>query len=220
MLILRSKNMGNYRLLTIGRFRFLTRKEKMFREQLKITILIFLILTVLTGIIYPLLVTGIGQVLFNHQANGSLIYHEGKIVGSSLIGQPFDDPKYLWGRLSATSPVAYNPAASSGSNLGPSNPALLGQLKNRIQILRANEPDNKKLIPVDLVTASASGLDPHISLAGAYYQVKRIAITRGIPENTVKDIILRHKKERFLGLIGEPTVNVLLVNLDLDSYKK
>jgi K+-transporting ATPase ATPase C chain len=192
----------------------------MIREQLKITILIFVILTIITGIIYPAVITGIAQLAFPRQANGSFITRGGKIIGSSLIGQPFDDPKYLWGRPSATSPIPFNAAASSGSNLGPSNPAFLDIVKIRIEALRTVDPANKMPVPVDLVTESGSGLDPHISLQGAYYQIPRIARRRGIPENTVKEIVLRHTAGRSFGVIGEPAVNVLEVNLNLDSYKK
>ncbi len=205
----------------------------MFREQLKSAILVFIILTIITGILYPIFITGIAQAFFHAKANGSLIYHDGKIIGSSLIGQPFDDPKYLWGRISATSPVAYNASSSSGSNIGPSNPALLEAVKSRIEKLRAADgstlltigpehsrgadPKNKTPIPVDLVTSSASGLDPHISLAGAYYQIPRIARKRGLSVNIVRNIIDRNTDRRLFGLIGEPVVNVLKVNMDLDS---
>ena len=192
----------------------------MIKEQIKPAILIFLVLTVITGIIYPIFVTGISKALFPKEVGGSLIYRDGKAVGSSLIGQPFDDPKYLWGRISATSPAQYNASSSSGSNIGPSNPALIDEVKGRIKALQAADPGNKAPIPVDLVTSSGSGLDPHISLAAAYYQVSRISKHRGIAESAVKDIIHKNTTGRFLGLIGEPVVNVLKVNLDLDSYKK
>jgi K+-transporting ATPase ATPase C chain len=192
----------------------------MFREQLKSAILIFIILTIITGVLYPLFITGIAQSFFHAKANGSLIYQDGKIIGSALIGQPFDDPKYLWGRLSATSPVPYNSSSSSGSNIGPSNPALLEVVKARIEKLRAADPKNKMPIPVDLVTSSASGLDPHISLAGAYYQISRIAKHRGLSVNIVKNIIDRNANGRLFGLIGEPVVNVVKVNMDLDSSRK
>ena len=178
-----------------------------------------MILTIITGVIYPLFITGIAQLFFRRQANGSLIYRDGKIAGSSLIGQPFDDPKYLWGRISAASPQ-YNASASSGSNIGPSNPALIDEISARIKALKATDPDNTNPLPVDLVTSSASGLDPHISLAAAYYQVSRISRARGIPEDAVNGIIRRNINGRFLGLLGEPVVNVLKVNFDLDSYKK
>ena len=192
----------------------------MFREQLKSAILVFIILTIITGIFYPLLVTGIAQAFFHAKANGSLIHIDGKIIGSTLIGQPFDDPKYLWGRLSATSPIPYNSSSSSGSNIGPSNGALLETVKSRIEKLRAADPKNKTPIPVDLVTSSASGLDPHISLAGAYYQIPRIAKRRGLSVNIVKSIIARNANGRLFGLIGEPVVNVLKVNMDLDLSRK
>ena len=192
----------------------------MFREQLKSAIFVFIILTIITGILYPLFVTGIAQAFFHAKANGSLIYQDGKIIGSALIGQPFDGPKYLWGRLSATSPVSYNSSSSSGSNIGPYNPALLETVKARIEKLHAADPKNNTPIPVDLVTSSASGLDPHISLAGAYYQIPRIAKWRGLSVNVVKNIIDKNTTMRLFGLLGEPVVNVLSVNLDLDSYKK
>ena len=191
----------------------------MFREQIRPAILSFFILTVITGIIYPLFVTGVAQVFFPRQANGSLIYREGKPVGSTLIGQSFDDPRYFWGRISATSPMPYNASSSSGSNIGPLNPALIDEVKARIKALQIVDPDNKALIPVDLVTSSASGLDPHISLAAAYYQVPRIARSRGLSEDMVKNIVKQHVSGRFLGLIGEPVVNVLEVNLALDEFK-
>jgi potassium-transporting ATPase KdpC subunit len=190
------------------------------REQLKTAILILILLTIITGIVYPCLITAIAQSSFRYQANGSLIVRGGKVVGSSLIGQQFDDPKYLWGRLSATSQVQYNAAASSGSNLGPSNPALVEAVKGRAEALRSADPGNARPVPIDLVTSSGSGLDPHISLAAAYYQVPRIMRLRGMSESAVKEIVRKNAKGRFLGFIGEPIVNVLGVNLDLDSYKK
>jgi K+-transporting ATPase KdpC subunit len=192
----------------------------MFREQLKSAILIFIILTIITGVLYPLFITGIAQSFFHAKANGSLIYQDGKIIGSALIGQPFDGPKYLWGRLSATSPVSYNSSSSSGSNIGPYNPALLETVKARIEKLHAADPKNKTSIPVDLVTSSASGLDPHISLAGAYYQISRIARDRGLSVNVVKSIVDRNTNRRLFDLIGEPVVNVVKVNMDLDSSRK
>ena len=176
------------------------------------------VLTLLTGVVYPLLVTGVAQAAFPDQANGSLIVNDGKVVGSRLIGQPFEDPKYFWGRLSATSPVPYNGGASSGSNLGPTNPALTKSAQGRIEALRAADPGNAAAIPVDLVTSSASGLDPHITPAAASYQAGRVArarrlirrayTTRGGPYRTAS-----------LGILGEPTVNVLLLNLALDELK-
>ncbi len=192
----------------------------MFREQLKSALLVFIILTIITGVLYPLFVTEIAQAFFHAKANGSLIYRDGKINGSALIGQPFDGPKYLWGRLSATSPVSYNSISSSGSNIGPYNPALLETVKARIEKLHAADPKNKTSIPVDLVTSSASGLDPHISPAGAYYQIARIVKQRRLSVNIVKDIVDRNTTKRLFGVLGEPVVNVLKVNLDLDSYKK
>ena len=192
----------------------------MIREQIKPAILSFIVLSIITGILYPFLVTGIAQVFFYKQANGSLIYRNGKSVGSVLIGQSFDDPKYFWGRVSATSPASYNAASSSGSNIGPSNSALLDEVNARIKALQAADPDNKALIPVDLVTSSASGLDPHISLAAAYYQLGRIARLRGIPPEDIKTLLRKYTQDRFLGVIGEPVVNVLELNLALDAYKK
>ncbi|MBF0490373.1 MAG: potassium-transporting ATPase subunit KdpC [Candidatus Omnitrophica bacterium] len=191
----------------------------MLLAQLRPAIVSFILLTVLTGVLYPLAVTGIAQSVFHKQAQGSLIVSgEGRIVGSTLIGQNFDDPKYLWGRLSATSPV-YNASSSSGSNLGPSNSALTDNVKARVAALKAVDPNNTALIPVDLVTASGSGLDPHISLAAAYYQLARVARVRGLSEEAVKNIITQHTDGRFLGVIGEPVVNVLGVNLTLDGYR-
>jgi K+-transporting ATPase ATPase C chain len=189
----------------------------MFRQQIRPTILVFIVLSIISGIIYPLFVTGIAQMFFHNKAIGSLIYKNEKPVGSSLIGQPFDDPKYFWGRLSATSPVSFNAAASSGSNLGPSNPALLDAVKARIKALKDVDPNNKNLIPVDLVTSSASGLDPHISLAAAFYQIPRVARMRGLPQDVVRKIVNQYARGRFLGVIGESVVNVLEVNLALDA---
>ena len=191
----------------------------MFRQYIRPALLSFLVLTIITGFIYPLFVTWIAQTLLPVQSNGSLIYRSGKVVGSVLIGQQFDDPKYLWGRISATSPQ-YNASNSSGSNIGPSNPALIDEVKMRIKALKDAEPSNANPVPIDLVTSSASGLDPHISPAAAYYQVSRISKRRGITENAVKDIIHKNTTGRLLGVIGEPVVNVLKVNLDLDSFKK
>ena len=170
----------------------------------------------LTGVLYPLSVTGIAQTFFKGPANGSLIFKNGHALGSSLIGQPFDDPRYLWGRLSATSPSPFNAASSSGSNFGPMNPDLLKAVQIRIKNLKTDDPRNKSTIPVDLVTASASGLDPHISPAAAEYQVPRIARTRKIAEGTIRSIIRQHTQGRLFGIIGEPVVNVLEVNLRLD----
>ena len=180
-------------------------------------LVLFLLLTLVTGIAYPLVVTGIAQVAFPAQAGGSLIIQNGKPVGSHLIGQNFSDPKHFWSRPSATSPQPYNGLASSGSNLGPLNPALTDGIKSRIDALRAADPTNKAPIPVDLVTASASGLDPDISLAAAYYQAPRVARARGLPLETVRTLIAAHARDRWLGILGEPRVNVLELNLALDS---
>jgi K+-transporting ATPase ATPase C chain len=178
-----------------------------------------LLLTILTGIIYPLAVTGIAQVIFPHQANGSIITKNGKAVGSELIGQQFDLPKYFWGRLSATTPYPYNGGSSSGSNLGPNNPDLIKAVQARLDALRAADPGNDAKIPVDLVTASGSGLDPHISLAAAEYQVHRVAKARGLDDAKVRDIVARNTTGRWLGVIGEPVVNVLELNLALGEQK-
>lgn len=187
-------------------------------KQFRICLLLFLSLTVLTGIVYPLIVTAIAQLIFPSQANGSLVQKDGVVIGSKLIGQQFDDPKYFWGRLSATTPP-YNAAASSGSNLGPMNPKLFQAVKARLEKLKAADPENKLALPIDLVTSSASGLDPHISIAAANYQAARIARLRGIPEDKIDELIDRCTTGRFLGLIGEPVVNVLELNLALDELK-
>ena len=177
------------------------------------------IFTVVTGIIYPLFITGIGQALFHHQAEGSMISANGTIAGSELIGQPFSDPKYFWGRLSATSSFPYNAAASSGSNYGPSNPALLKAVKERIAALKAVDPENNAPIPVDLVTASGSGLDPNISIAAAEYQAARVARYRSLSEIQVRNLIEKYTESRQLGVLGEPRVNVLKLNLALDNLE-
>jgi len=192
----------------------------MLLAQIRPAIVSLVLFTGITGVLYPLLVTGIAQVAFHKQAQGSLIVSsEGKILGSSLIGQNFDDPKYFWSRISATSP-SYNASSSSGSNLGPSNPALLDEVKARITALKAADPNNNDLIPVDLVTSSGSGLDPHISLAAAHYQLARVARARGLKKELVQKIVDQNTQGRFLGMLGEPVVNVLKVNLALDEYKK
>ncbi len=192
----------------------------MFRTQLKTALIVFIALTIVTGIIYPLFVTGVARIFFNDQANGSLIYADGKAVGSVLIGQKFDDPKYFWDRPSATSPVPYNSSSSGGSNLGPLNPALEKNVNSRIGKLKAFDPDNKKPVPVDLVTASASGLDPHISIAAAEYQLERVARARGVPGEDVEKLIKQHTEGRTFGLLGEPVVQVLQLNLALDTLTK
>jgi potassium-transporting ATPase KdpC subunit len=189
------------------------------RTLIRPAIVLFLVLTVITGLIYPLVVTGIAQVLFPQQANGSLIVKDGQVIGSQLIGQPFDDPKYFWGRPSATGPFPYNAAASSGSNLGPTNPALTDAVQARMDTLKAADPDNTQPIPVDLVTTSASGLDPHISPAAAAYQVSRVAHARGLDESAVQKLVAQHTQGRDLGVLGEPRVNVLELNLALDALK-
>jgi K+-transporting ATPase ATPase C chain len=179
-----------------------------------------LILTLLTGIVYPLVVTGMAQVIFPRQANGSIIMKNGKAVGSELLGQQFEDPKYFWGRLSATGPYPYNGASSSGSNLGPNNPNLTAAVDARIKALHEAEPGNTAKIPVDLVTASGSGLDPHISLAAVEYQIKRVAKARGLDDAGIRDIVANNTRGRWLGLIGEPVVNVLELNLALDGRQE
>ncbi|MDF0665223.1 MAG: potassium-transporting ATPase subunit KdpC [Nitrospira sp.] len=187
------------------------------KEQIRPALTMVLLLTVLTGLIYPLTVTGIAQVFFPDQANGSLIVREGKVIGSKLIGQHFDKPGYFWGRPSATAPFPYNAAASGGSNLGPSNPVLIDAVKTRVTTLRAADPGNDLPIPVDLVTASGSGLDPHISPAAALYQAKRVARVRGLDENSVLALVSTHTEGRQFGLLGESRVNVLMLNLALDA---
>jgi K+-transporting ATPase ATPase C chain len=188
----------------------------MFKE-LRPAVISFLLLTLLTGIAYPLLVTGISQLTMSGKANGSLIVKEGKSVGSSLIGQSFADPKYFWGRPSATGPVPNNAAASSGSNLGPTNPALMDAVKARVQALRDADPGNTQPLPVDLVTASASGLDPHISPAAAEYQLARVARLRNLTTDALHKLVAEHTEARQFGILGEPRVNVLELNLALDA---
>jgi K+-transporting ATPase ATPase C chain len=195
------------------------------KSQLRPAFLMLLVLTVITGVIYPLVVTGIAQVAFPRQANGSLIMVDGKAVGSELIGQQFNAPEYFWGRLSATGAFPYNAfnaetlTGSSGSNYGPLNPALLEMVQARVDALKAADPDNSAPIPVDLVTASGSGLDPHISIAAALYQIHRVAQVRGLSDDAVKALVDKYTKGRQLGFLGEPTVNVLELNLALDGLK-
>jgi K+-transporting ATPase ATPase C chain len=188
-------------------------------RQLRIALIFLGIFTVITGVIYPLFVTGIAQALFHHQANGSLIEENGKSLGSELIGQPFSDPRYFWGRLSATTPFPYNAASSSGSNYGPTNPELRDAIQARIEALKAVDPGNNEPIPVDLVTSSASGLDPDISIAAANYQVPRVARYRGLSEEQVYALVSRFTEGRQFGILGEPRVNVLKLNLALDGMK-
>ncbi len=186
---------------------------------LRPALLMLLVMTVLTGIVYPLVVTGIAQLVFPRQAAGSLVSRGGQAIGSTLIGQSFTNSRYFWSRLSATTPQPYNGTASGGSNLGPLNPALLDAVKARLAALRAADPGNSSLVPVDLVTASASGLDPDISVAAARYQAARVARARGLPTARVQALIAAHTAGRLLGLLGEPRVNVLELNLALDALK-
>ena len=187
------------------------------RAHIRPALVLLILLMVLTGLVYPTMVTGVAQLVFPRQANGSLIVRDGKVVGSSLIGQPFDDPKYFWGRPSATSPFPYNAASSSGSNQGPTNAALYDAVKGRVEALRAADPGNTAPVPVDLVTASGSGLDPHISPAAALYQVTRVAKARKLDEAAVRQLVERHTEGRQWGFLGEPRVNVLALNLALDG---
>ncbi|MGC8521853.1 MAG: potassium-transporting ATPase subunit KdpC [Steroidobacteraceae bacterium] len=180
---------------------------------------LLLVLTVITGVIYPLIITGVAQVAFPAQANGSLIKRHGRLIGSRLIGQPFSAPQYFWSRPSASSPQPYNGLDSGGSNLGPLNPALIAAVKSRIAALRAADPGNHAPIPVDLVTASGSGLDPDISLAGAYYQAGRVARARGLSVARMRELITAHARGGELGVLGDPRVNVLELNLALDAMK-
>ncbi len=191
--------------------------------HLRISVLMLVAMTLLTGVAYPLVVTWIGQAAFHHQANGSLIMQDGKPVGSELIGQPFDDPKYFWPRPSAThntagtAPLPYNAASSSGSNLAVTNPAQLAAIQRRIAKLRAADPGNAAPVPIDLVTASGSGLDPDISVAAAEYQVPRVARTRGLSVDAVRELVRRSTAGRQFGVLGVPRVNVLRLNLALDQ---
>ena len=184
--------------------------------MLRPVLVLFVLLTVLTGVVYPLVVTGIGKAVFPDQVSGSLVMRDGKAVGSSLIGQSFQDPKYFWGRISATSPMPNNGASSSGSNLGPTNPALIDAVRGRIAALKAADPGNSAAVPVDLVTASGSGLDPHISPAAALYQVARVARARQMDPAKVRQTVLAHVESPQWAVFGEPRVNVLLLNLALD----
>jgi len=187
------------------------------KKIIRQSIAMLALMTALTGIAYPLVVSGLAQLVFPRTANGSVIERDGKPVGSALIGQPFSDPRYFWSRPSATTPFAYNAASSVGSNLGPTNPALTDAVRQRIDALRAADPGNAAPVPVDLVTASGSGLDPHISPAAAEYQVARVARVRGISADAVRKLVAGATEGRQLGVLGEPRVNVLIVNLALDG---
>jgi len=194
-------------------------------SQLKPALILLVLLTLITGVIYPLVVTGIAQLAFPSQANGSLVLVNGKAVGSQLVGQQFDDPKYFWGRLSATGPFPYNAyyaqtqTGSSGSNYGPLDPALMQEVQARMDALKKADPTNTTPIPVDLVTSSGSGLDPDISVAAALYQVHRVASARSLTDAQVKALVDQHTEGRQFGFLGEPRVNVLELNLALDGYK-
>lgn len=186
-------------------------------KQLRATLVVFLLLSLVTGVVYPMVVTGLGQAFFPFESGGSILIREGRPVGSALIGQNFTQPRYFWPRPSATSPEPYNAAASSGSNLGPTNPALVEAVRARITALRQADPQNRVAVPVDLVTTSASGLDPHISPAAAEFQVGRVAQARGTSPEHVRELVVRHTQGRTLGFLGEARVNVLELNLDLDA---
>ena len=191
----------------------------MFVKFIRPAISLLVLMTLLLGLVYPLVITGLAKIAFPRQAEGSLIYKDGKLIGSTLIGQSFSDPKYFWGRPSATTPQPYNGLASSGSNLGPLNPALLDQVKANAKALHDADPDNRRLVPVDLVTASASGLDPDISPAAARYQAARVARARNLPLDQVETLIKSHQRGRLFGFIGEGRINVLELNLALDEMR-
>ncbi|MEJ0099310.1 MAG: potassium-transporting ATPase subunit KdpC [Pseudomonadota bacterium] len=186
-------------------------------KTMRNALLLFLMLTLVTGVAYPLLITGIAALTMPARASGSVVVRDGRAMGSTLLGQPFSDPRYFWGRPSATSPQPYNGASSGGSNLSPTNKALLDAIDARVQALRAADPGNAAPVPVDLVTASGSGLDPHISPAAALYQVPRVARARGISEQQLRVLVAAHTEGRTFGILGEPRVNVLALNLDLPS---
>ncbi|NIE86856.1 MULTISPECIES: potassium-transporting ATPase subunit KdpC [Burkholderia] len=189
------------------------------KSMIRPLVVLFAVLTAVTGLVYPAVMTAFGSVAFPSQAGGSLVEQNGRTVGSALIGQPFDAPQYFWGRLSATSPMPYNAQGSSASNLGPTNPALADQVKGRLDALKAAGTDMSQPVPVDLVTASGSGLDPEISPAAAAYQVERVARARGLSADAVRQLVDANTKGRQFGLLGEPRVNVLALNLALDSTK-
>jgi potassium-transporting ATPase KdpC subunit len=194
-------------------------------KDLRSSVLMLVAMTIVTGVAYPLVVTAIAQVAFPKKANGSLIVHDSKTIGSELIGQPFDDPKYFWSRPSATSPIPNTPfnaetaTGSTGSNYGPTNPAQLDAVKSRVEAIKKAHPDNAQNIPIELVTASASGLDPHISPAAAEYQLGRVAKARGLSEDKLRTLVATHTENRTFGLLGEPRVNVLQLNLALDEIQ-
>jgi K+-transporting ATPase ATPase C chain len=190
----------------------------MLKQSVRPALVVFAFLTLVTGALYPFVITGIGAAVFSDRASGSLILKDGKAIGSALIGQNFTDPKYFWGRPSATGTMPYNPLASSGTNQGPLNPALTDAVKARVESLRAADPGNSASVPVDLVAASASGLDPHISVAAASFQAARVARARGLQVDQVTALIGSHADGRLLGFLGEPTVNVLALNLALDGF--
>jgi potassium-transporting ATPase KdpC subunit len=196
-----------------------TRPASAFIASLRPAVVLFLLLTVLTGFVYPLVVTGVAQLLFPTRAAGSIVTRDGHAVGSRLIGQSFGDPRYFWSRPSATTPQPYNGTASGGSNLGALNPALLDAVRTRVAALRSADPANRAPIPIDLVTSSGSGLDPEISLAAADYQAARVARARGLAPERLQALIAEHTEGRLLGVIGEPRVNVLELNLALDALK-
>jgi K+-transporting ATPase ATPase C chain len=188
--------------------------------QLRSALVLFGLLTLLTGVVYPVVVTLVAQGVFPHQANGSVNVRDGKSIGSELLGQPFDDPRHFWSRPSATGPTPYNTASSTGSNLGPTNPAHLDAVRDRIEAIRKAHPDQTGPVPVDLVTTSGSGLDPHISPAAAEYQTARVAQARGLGVERVRQLVKEHTEERTFGVLGEPRVNVLRLNLALDALSK
>jgi K+-transporting ATPase ATPase C chain len=188
----------------------------MFARLARPAVSLLIVMTVLLGLLYPVVVTVVAKTVFRSEADGSLVYRDGKLIGSTLIGQSFSDPKHFWGRPSATTPQPYNALGSSGSNLGPLNPALIKGVEENLKALRAADPDNHLPVPVDLVTASASGLDPHITPAGAYYQAARVARARSLPLGQVEALIAKHEESALLGVYGERRINVLELNLALD----
>jgi len=190
----------------------------MFLKHFRTSLILVIALTILTGVVYPVAVTGVSAFLFPSKSRGSLIIEKGQILGSELIGQQFSDPKYFWSRLSATTPYPYNSAASTGSNYGPLNPALFDAAKKRIQDLKSADPQNSQPIPVDLVTASGSGLDPHISIGAALYQIPRVAKARNVKDEQIRLLVDQFTEGRQWGFLGEPRVNVLKLNLALDGH--